>query len=122
MLADGRIEALLCPHFGAQLLVAVAATRQIALVASSPGRSRTLHLKGRDAERFAPDAALEPMYERCRDRFADQIVAQGFSRGHVLGTVYRTPFMGLAGLRFTPYGAWDQTPGPGAGQVVELLG
>ena len=27
----------------------------------------------------------------------------------------------LAGIRFTPCGAWDQTPGPGAGAPVELL-
>ena len=121
MLEDGRIEVLLCPQFGAQLLQAVAATRHIALVASSPRQQRTLHMKGLDAERFAPDPEWRPDYERCRDRYAEQIVAMGFPLEHVVSRLFATPFEQLVGLRFSPYGAWDQTPGPGAGQVVELL-
>jgi hypothetical protein len=121
MLEDGHIEVLLCPQFGAQLLQAVAATRHIALVASSPARQRTLHMKGRDAARFAPEPSWRPDYERCRDRYTEQIVALGFPREHVMSRLYATPFEQLAGLRFSLCGAWDQTPGPGAGQVVDLL-
>lgn len=121
MRPDGEIEVLLCPQYGAQLLEAVAATGRLSLVLSSPGALRTLHLKGRDANRFVPDPGWRPDYERCRDRYADQVAALGFDRERVIRIYFATPFEHLAGLRFTPFGAWDQTPGPGGSQAVELL-
>jgi hypothetical protein len=120
-LADGRIEVLFNRQIGAALLQAVAATRRIAFVAAQPGTNRTLHVKGADAELFAPGPGHQPLFERCRDRFIARVEPFGFQRQVLLNMMYDLPATALQGLRFTPSGAWDQTPGIGAGAVVELL-
>lgn len=120
-LPDGRIEVLVNPQIGAALLQAVAATRRIAFVVAQPGTNRTLHMKGFDAEAFAPGPDHQAMFERCRDRFLARVEPFGFRRQVLLDMMYDLPAVELQGLRFTPSGAWDQTPGIGAGAAVELL-
>jgi hypothetical protein len=120
-LPDGRIEVLLNPQIGAALLRAVEATRRIAFIAAQPGSNRTLHVKGRDAELFAPGTAHQETFERCRDRFIARVEPFGFQRQVLLDMMYDLGATQLQGLRFTPTGAWDQTPGIGAVATVELL-
>jgi hypothetical protein len=120
-LPDGRIEVLFNPQIGATLRLAVAATRRVAFIAAQPGTNRTLHVKGTDAELFAPGLGHQPLFERCRDRFIARVEPFGFPRRMLLDMMYDLAAVQLQGLRFTPSGAWDQTPGLGAGGVVDLL-
>lgn len=106
-LPDGRIEVLMAASTSERLLDAVRENGRIAYVAAQPTSHRSLHVKGVDAELIAARADHAPLFARCRD-FAESLW-------------YGVDLSGLAGLRFTPCGAWDQTPGPGAGIPVELL-
>lgn len=120
-LPDGRIEVLLDPNVGDRLLDATRATRRIAYVAAQPGSHVTLHVKGLDAEVFAATQAHASLFERCRERFIAQVEPYGFTREGIMAVWYDLDVHLLAGVRFTPVGAWDQTPGIGAGAPVELL-
>lgn len=121
VLADGRVEVLLAIDTGDRLLDAVRASGRIAYVAAQPGSHRTLHVKGVDAEVLAATSAHAPLFERCRERFIAQVAPYGFTREAIMAIWYDLDVQRLAGVRFTPCGAWDQTPGPGAGAPVDLL-
>ena len=118
---DGRIEVLLNPEVGNELLVALRSTGLVSYVASQPDTNRTLHVKGRDAEVFTATAEHKALFKRCRDGFMARVEPFGFPRELINGFWFDLEVRTLAGVRFTPLGAWDQTPGPGAGQAVELL-
>lgn len=120
-LPDGRIEVLLDADIGDRLLAAAQASGRIAYVAARPGSHRTLHVKGVDAEVFAATPAYAPLFERSRERFIANVAPFGFTREAIMAIWYDLDLQRLAGVRFTPCGAWDQTPGPGAGTPVELL-
>ncbi|MGQ3053974.1 MAG: hypothetical protein ACT6S0_19520 [Roseateles sp.] len=120
-LPDGRVEVLLLAKTGEQLLAAAAASGRISYVAAQPGSFRTLHVKGLDAEIFAATPEHAAMFERCRERFIAQVEPLGFTRDFIMSIWYDLDVLSLAGIRFTPCGAWDQTPGPGAGQAIDLL-
>jgi hypothetical protein len=120
-LPDGRIEVLLVADTGDRLLAAAQASGRIAYVAAQPGSLRTLHVKGLDAEVFAATLGHAELFERCRERFIAQVEPFGFARETIMSIWYDLDVHSLAGVRFTPVAAWDQTPGPGAGSPVELL-
>lgn len=119
-LADGRVEVLLASEVGDQLLAAVMATGRVAYVAAQPGSHRTLHLKGVDGEVFVPEPAHAEVFARSRENFIARVAAYGFTREAIMAIWYDLELARLSGVRFTPIGAWDQTPGPGAGAAVEL--
>lgn len=120
-LPDGRIEILLAANTSDRLMDAIRESRRIAYVAVQPSSHRSLHVKGTDAELIAVRAEHEPLFIRCRENFIAQIEPFGFGRDFAMSLWYDVEVSALAGLRFTPCGAWDQTPGPGAGVPVELL-
>lgn len=120
-LADGRIELLVPRALAAELLAAVRATGQVALSASTPQTSQTLHVKGRDAVVEPAGPHHTACFERQRDAFTDGVVAFGFNRERLIRVWFDVDWRGLACVRFTPSGAWDQTPGIGAGGAIELV-
>jgi hypothetical protein len=121
VLADGRIEILLPRDVGDRVLAAVRATAQVAVVTAVPLTHRTLHLKGRDAVVTPATPEHEAPLLRCREAFLAQITPLGFSRGQLMALWYGIELADLDCVRFSISGAWDQTPGPGAGQPVELI-
>jgi hypothetical protein len=120
-LPDGRIELVLNRESAHELLLAVAASGRVAYVASQPDSNRTLHVKGNDAHAMPVTAAHMDLLVRSRDRFVKRVEPFGFRPETIIGFWFEVGIEQLVGLRFTPAGAWDQSPGPGAGQVVELL-
>jgi hypothetical protein len=119
--ADGRVVVLLSGASGFELLPAIRANRLVSAVFVRPQSYRALHLKGRDAEVFAAgsDPAWRRLLARCHQAFHDQIVPYGFSPEYT-SAWYSVPDEDVMGVRFTPYGGWNQTPGPGAGAPVHL--
>lgn len=107
----------------ADLLAGIAATGQIALVLCQPSTHHTVQLKGRDA--CIEPLALEdwPELDRNHDAFGLEIRPFGFDAD------FNDAWFSVAGngpdvlrvVRFTPCGAWNQTPGPGAGAPMEWL-
>lgn len=107
----------------AGLLAGIEDTRQVALVLCQPSTHYTVQLKGRDACVEPAQAEHWPELLRNREAFGREILPFGFgdtftdawfSVATHDATAFRT-------VRFTPCGAWNQTPGPGAGAPMEWL-
>jgi hypothetical protein len=121
VLDDGRVELLLLVEQGAELLDAIRATGRVAVSAGLPSTSRVLHLKGADAEVMPAQEEHAPVFAAYFEAWLRQIEAFGATRQQVHAVLGDITISRLGCVRFTPLGAWDQTPGPGAGHVVELL-
>jgi hypothetical protein len=115
----GRVVVMLSGESGFEVLDAIRETGLVSAVFVQPSTYRTLHVKGRDAQ-VAPAApehrALIPAR---REAFLQQIARYGFTRDFVMAW-YTVPDEQLMAITFTPIGAWNQTPGPGAGGAIEL--
>ena len=111
-----QVTVLIEPGRASTLLDDIAANGMIAVVFSQPSTHRTIQLKGSDAKIVPVTAA---------DRAAALRHLQVWSAD--LGTIgYDAAFAAavhggqgqLAAIRFTPSAAFQQTPGPGAGQPL----
>ena len=120
-LADGRMLVLLAPHTAPRVVAALRETGQAALMANSPSTNRTLHLKGHDArvEPALPGHA-HLLAQRRATMAAELARFDGFADAPFLSLWYGAAQQGLAAVYFHLSGAWDQTPGPCAGQPVAL--
>ena len=117
--ADGRLAIILSGESGFEVLDAVRETAWVAVNFTLPANFRSLSLKGRDA-RVGPDGSRfrDTLRERHR-AFREQLVPFGFPAAYT-NAWYDVPDDDLHVIRFTPIGAWNQTPGPGAGNAVEF--
>jgi hypothetical protein len=120
-LPDGRIELVINLEAGRELVAAIGASGRLAYVASQPDTNRTLHMKGTQAHTMAVTAEHLQVLARSRERFMTRVEPFGFQRETIFGFWFDLRPEQLIGIRFTLTGAWDQSPGPGAGQAVELL-
>ncbi|MFT3778839.1 MAG: hypothetical protein QM772_11295 [Ottowia sp.] len=122
-LPDGRMLVLLAERAAPRVVAALRETGQAALLMTSPRTNRTLHVKGRDArvEPGLPEHAA--LLAHCHRRLAVEIAeVDGFgSAAPVVANWYRVDLCEMVAVRFSISGAWDQTPGPHAGQPVALL-
>jgi hypothetical protein len=107
----------------ASLLAGIAATRQIALVLCQPTTHYTVQLKGRDASIEPLQVEQWPELDRNRDAFGAEILPFGFDAefADAWFSITGNGPEALRVVRFTPSGAWNQTPGPGAGAPMEWL-
>lgn len=118
---EGRLSVLLSALASPELLHAVRSTRQVAVVLCQPTTLRTVQVKGADAEvHLAETPAYRRLVALRGEAFWTDVESLGFSRLTLSGW-YDVPEGALVRIVFTPYGAWNQTPGPGAGMPVELL-
>jgi len=120
-LPDGRIELLVRSEPGAELLAAIRATGRVAVSAGVPSTYRVLHIKGVDAQVLPAYAEQAPKFAHCFEAWLRQIELFGADRRQVMAVLGDLTLADLSCVRFTPLAAWDQTPGPGAGQAIDLL-
>lgn len=122
LLPDGRVRVLVTAGAGPDVLDAIRSTGQVAALMVAPETNRTLHLKGRDA-RVAPEGDEHaPLLDERRAALMRSLRFDGFfDDAPVVASWYAVRPGELHSVTFTPYGAWNQTPGPGAGEPVELL-
>lgn len=122
LLADGRVRVLLTGDAGPRVLDAIRATEQVAVLMVSPETNRTLHMKGRDAIVMAAGAECDALLAERRAALVRSLGPDGFPPDAPLIASWYTVRDGdLYSVSFTPWGAWNQTPGPGAGAPVELI-
>ncbi|MFT7721377.1 MAG: hypothetical protein QM788_00840 [Roseateles sp.] len=121
VLPDGRVELLVRRVPGAELLAAITATGRVAVSAGEPASYRVLHVKGVDAEVLPTGDAQWAQFQPGFEAWLRQIERFGADRRHVLAILGDLTPADMGCVRFTPLAAWDQTPGPGAGQAIELL-
>jgi len=107
----------------AALLAGIEETGQVALVLCQPTTHFTVQVKGRDACVEPMQAAQWPELGRNRDAFAAEIIGFGFDSDFTDAwfSVGGNDTSSLRVVRFTLSGAWNQTPGPGAGAPMEWL-
>lgn len=121
LLPDGRMELIVRSLQGAELLAAIRATGRVAVSAGVPSTYRVLHVKGVDAEVLSVDAEQATRLAVYVEAWLQQIERFGADRRRVIATFGALTPEQLSRVRFTPQAAWDQTPGPGAGQPIDLM-
>jgi hypothetical protein len=122
LLPGGRVRVLLEGQACIEVLDGVRETGRISLVMGLPSNHRTLHLKGGDGiVSSAETPADHALLQQRLDAFARQVAPFGFSREDLVANWYDVRKGDLWSVEFGISGAWNQTPGPGAGQPLELL-
>jgi hypothetical protein len=116
---QGQVVVLISAQAGFEVLAAIRDTRRVSAVFACPGDFRALHVKGQDAVVGHADEAYRTLVAERRLAIHAQLGPYGFSE-EFMSAWYTVPDEELAYIRFTPLGAWNQTPGPGAGGAVEL--
>ena len=116
--ADRR-QLTLFLHAGASRAVLddLRANGLIAVVFSEPSSNRTVQLKGRDARIDALEPGDPAIVARYVERFAQEIGELGFG-GDVVSALFAHRIADLVAVRFTPDAAFEQTPGPKAGEPL----
>lgn len=99
-----------------RLLEDIAANRRIAVVFSQPSTHRTIQLKGDDARMVKVTAADRTIAARHLESWTDDLGRIGYSREFAAAVHGRDSQ--LVAIAFTPAAAFQQTPGPGAGQPL----
>lgn len=120
-LPDGRLLVLVAERAAPQVVAALRETGRVALLATSPRSNRTLHVKGRDAfvaPALPSHAALLALRRATLARELAEV--DGFEGAPFLDHWYGMPANALTAVTFSVAGAWNQTPGPDAGQAIAL--
>ena len=110
-----RVTVLVEPARVGTALEDIAANGLVAVVFSQPSTHRTIQLKGADARLVRVTAADRAVSARHLETWVDELTGIGYSREFarvVRGLADRN----LAAITFTPSSAFQQTPGPGAGE------
>ncbi len=117
---DHRISVLLPAPAANGLVQAILERPFVAMVCCQPSTHQALQIKGRDA--VIRPACVDDWRTRAdfKQRFIDEIEPYGFGEDFASAWLDVPPEHWRA-LTFTPTGAWNQTPGPGAGQPVALF-
>ena len=110
-----EVTVLLRPSQCAALLTDIRRSAQVAVAFCLPSTHKTLQLKARDAQLVPPQPEDRFLVQRSAQAFGDDIAL--INEPAELG---RQIFAGdegdLVALQFTPLTAFDQTPGPRAGE------
>jgi hypothetical protein len=109
-----HVTVLVEPSRAGTLLDDIAANGMIAVVFSQPSTHRTIQLKGGDARIVPVTAADRSVAARHLGAWVEDLCRIGYTpefADAVRGRPER-----IAAIRFTPIAAFQQTPGPNAGQ------
>lgn len=118
-LPDGRLRVFFDAATGPEVRDAIRDTGRIAVVMALPTTHCSLHVKGMDAQVAPAGPEHWPLLKARFNAFADQVAPFGVDRAQLERSWYSEKDT-LTAVTFTISGAWNQTPGPGAGQAVEL--
>lgn len=116
---DHRVSLLLSTPSADGLLAAISEVPVVAMTACQPSTHRAIQVKGRGAELSAADPAQWAERLAFKDRFLAEIEPYGYDEVFVDAWLDVPPEQWRV-VTFTPTGAWNQTPGPGAGQAMPL--
>ena len=115
----GRLLVILSSESGFEVLDAIRQNGNIALNVTLPANFRSMSFVGNDAVVRGSGAAWRPLVDTRHAAFREQLKPYGFPPDYT-NAWYSAPDEQLVAIRFTPMVARNQTPGPGAGNKVEL--
>ena len=110
-----RVTVLVEPARVGTLLEDIASSGLVAVVFSQPSTHRTIQLKGTDARQLQVTAADRAVAARHLESWVAELTRIGY-REEFARVVRGLADRGLAAITFTPSAAFQQTPGPGAGE------
>lgn len=116
-----RVTIFLSAARAGALIAAVRSHRTLAAVFSQPGTHQALQLKTRDAEIISIQRDDGLLITEYRERLIAHISPLGFTPD-MLRAFFGIPMSDAIALQFTPYAAFDQTPGPNAGAAFPSTG
>ena len=111
-----QVTVLIEPARASSLLDDIAANGLVAVVFSQPSTHRTIQLKGEDARLVPVTAADRAAVRRHHQQWCADLTGIGY--GPQFAAALHGGAGPLAAIRFTPTAAFQQTPGPGAGQPL----
>jgi hypothetical protein len=117
--SDGRLTVILSAESGFEVLAAVRETRRVALNLTLPETYKSISLLGRDAEVSAAGGGFQDLVMDRYRKFRRQLEGHGIPPSYTEAW-YLRPDDDLMAIRFTPFSARNQTPGPDAGAALAL--
>ena len=114
------VTVLLLEEQNAALVADLRASGVIAAVFTNSASTRALQLKGRDAKEVALENGDEERMTAHAGALAREWASSGQPEAFTRALLARPPSATVLAYQFTPYVAFDQTPGPRAG--MPLLG
>lgn len=116
---DGRLVVILSGESGYEVLEAVRTTRRVAVNFTLPETYKSMSLLGRDAEIGPGGSAFRDLVFDRYVKFRKQLEGHGIPPSYT-ESWYLRPDDDLVAIRFTPFSARNQTPGPEAGAALAL--
>lgn len=114
-----EVTVLMFGHAAEAVARDIAHCGRVAVAFSHPSTNKTVQIKGRDARSVPVHPADVALARRQLALFADDLRTLGWDLPFVEGVLWHDPQQ-LIAIRFTPEGAFQQTPGPGAGTALSL--
>src|SRR5262249_31142671 len=102
-----------------EVIAAVRDTRRVAVNFTLPETYRSMSLLGRDAEVSPAGGGFRELVMDRYAKFKAQLEAHGIPPSYT-DSWYLRPDDDLVAIRFTPFSARNQTPGPDAGSALAL--
>lgn len=115
---DGRVVVILSAQSGFEVLDAIRETGRVSVNFTLPANFRSLNLTGRDAT-VSAGARYRALVDARHHAFREQLKPYGFPSEYVAAW-YSAAGEDLTAIHFTPIAARNQTPGPGAGNPLDL--
>jgi hypothetical protein len=116
---DGRLVVVLSELAGFEVLGAIRENGRIAVNLTLPENFRSVSLLGTDAVVSPGGGEFRALVDERHAKFRAQLERYGFPHEYT-NCWYTAPDSDLVTIRFTPMSARNQTPGPGAGNALEL--
>lgn len=113
-----RLTVLVSGSSARALLACLQNNGAIAMVIGRPATHRTIQLKGTDATIEPALSSDHALVARHRDAFIQELLSIGYKQPFVSGVLPASPDE-LTAVTFTPTAAFEQTPGPAAGQRLQ---
>jgi hypothetical protein len=119
-LDDGRLRVFVDAACGRALLDSVAVSHAVAAVFSEPATHRTVQFKGTDGAVVPVDSHCAALLQGYRAAFGTALQNLGYGESMAGGLTNFEPDR-IRSVVFTPTAAFDQTPGPGAGEPMNQV-
>jgi hypothetical protein len=116
---DGRLVVILSAESGYEVLAAVRETGRVAVNFTLPETYKSISLLGRDAEVSTGGASFRELVLDRYLKFRKQLESHGVPPSYTESWYLRSD-EDLVAIRFTPFSARNQTPGPDAGSALAL--